>query len=314
MSIFAKLLSENSNILIFENFDLNKESTMGLKAIGNLFVAKNLNGLKDLLRIFNKEKINYRILGNGSNLILPEKTDTPYIKLDFSFDKNEFFKPKEEYHLPASILLNQLTSVAIKLGLLGWESFTGIPASVGGAVFMNAGTSLGEIASITKEVFYLDSNGDEHKHIVDKNSFSYRRNNFLKEGDIIYQVTLKHLGIDSDLGEKIKKYLQLRSKTQPLTKKTCGCVFKNYFSQDYENQIFHAGKFIDIIGLKGLTVGPLSISELHGNFVENNGGATYKDFLKLIEVVNKEFELHYGFKFEKEVQIFQDDFRSNFTS
>ena len=111
---------------------------------------------------------------------------------------------------------------------------------------------------------------------------------------------MTHDGIDTEITQKIKDYLALRNDTQPLKEFTCGCVFKNNADEPITCR---AGQFIDILGLKGLNEGALQISPKHANFIENRGGATKGDVLKLIETIQEELYLQYGVKFETEVQF-----------
>src|SRR5690606_35634915 len=110
---------------------------------------------------------------------------------------------------------------------------------------------------------------------------------------------LKHFGVDAQLRDIIKNYLDLRNKTQPMSEKTCGCVFKN--SKGLVT--CRAGMFIDILGLKGLTYNGIRVSTKHANFMENFGNANYDDVIALIKIVKNELKLQYGVEFETEVKI-----------
>ena len=282
--------------------NLKKYSTMRLDATGDLITIKSVDGLKTALKALTQNNIKYRALGWGANLLLPMKADLPYIQLDFEFDRSIFDSPKNEYILPASVSLATLTSHANKFGLKGWEVFTGIPASLGGATFMNAGTNLGEISSIIKEVKLITKDGEDKSVIVGKNSFSYRHNHFVDPGDIIYEARLIHFGIDEAISKKIREYLDMRNRTQPLKEWTCGCIFKNHHDH-LRDVTCRAGLFIDIIGLKGLTINNLKISPKHANFMENSGESSYEDVIKMINVLQKELRLQYGVSFETEVEF-----------
>lgn len=279
------------------NIDLTSMTTFKLKSSGDLAVVKSINGLQALLKHLSEIHRPYRLIGWGANQILPINLSPLLIKLDFSFDKKYFSETHSEYELPASVGLNLLTAHAIEFGLKGWEVLTGIPASVGGAVYMNAGTALGEIASILKSVKIMDNNGKIRDEIISSSSYSYRKNHFVNQGDIIIGATFKNLGQDPEIPKKIKDYLQYRKTTQPLTTKNCGCVFKNY------SQELLAGRTIDQLGLKGLSVGPLSVSRKHSNFIENAGGATEKDFYELVNLIQKKVKEAHGIEFELEVKI-----------
>jgi UDP-N-acetylmuramate dehydrogenase len=304
MSLVADLfknIKSDESIIFEENKDLTKYSTMKLSAFGDLITVKNLDGLKKTLKLLTTNNLTYRVLGWGANILLPSNSEVPYIQLDFSYDKKIFDNPNNEYLLPASVSLATLTSHANKFGLKGWEVFTGIPASLGGAIFMNAGTNLGEIGSVVKEVYLVDKLGNEKLIKIDGQSFSYRKNNFINSGDVVYQVRLIHFGLDELISKKIKEYLEMRTRTQPLKEATCGCIFKNY--ENHERSVTClAGKFIDIMGLKGLTYKNLQVSLKHANFMENKGDSTSEDVLVFINMLKTEMLLQYGVSFETEVE------------
>ncbi len=305
MALSSLLLDELKEISALEielDKDLKKFSTMRLSAVGDLLTIKDLPSLKKTLSLLTKNNIKYRLLGWGANMLLPTRAQIPYIQLDFEFNKSLLDSVQNEYVLPASVSLAVLTSHASKFGLVGWEVFTGIPASLGGALFMNAGTNLGEIGPLVTEVRLITKDGNEKLIKVDKNSFSYRHNNFVEPGDVIYQATLIHRGIDPKISQKIKEYLEMRNRTQPLKEATCGCVFKNY--HDLERGLTcRAGQFIDIIGMKGFAYKGLRVSPKHANFMENVGDSNYEDVLAMIEILKKELKLQYGVDFTPEVEF-----------
>lgn len=281
------------------NKDLSSFSTLKLKSEGNFVIVKTIAALQDLIKKCNAHEIDYIVLGWGANLLLPKKIDSLCLKLDFDFDKKYLSELRDEYTLPASVGLNQLTACAIKFGLVGWEVFTGIPASLGGAVFMNAGTNLGEIGELVSNVKKLNRDGELIELKKEELSFSYRKNHFIEVGDIIVEVTLAHRGTSMEVSELIKNYLKKRSESQPLDKRTCGCVFKN---PTYADASCHAGQIIDIIGLKGLTLGDLKVSTVHANFIENLGQGDLEQMLPLIEVIQKEVKLQLGIDLQTEVR------------
>ena len=272
---------------------------MRLVAQGDLITVKTLQALKVLLPELSKKKIEFRVLGWGANQLLPKKSSTPYLMLSFPFEKSILDKVHELYDLPASVSLSVLSSHAVKNGLKGWEVFTGIPASLGGAIFMNAGTNLGEICGILKEVSVVNSKGEERIELIDKDSFSYRKNHFLQKGDVIVSARLVHHGQSTEITNQIKEYLALRNRTQPLKESTCGCIFKNNKKTD---MICPAGMFIDIMGLKGFIYNNIQISPKHANFMVNTGGANLDDISEAINIVKKELKLQYGVDFETEVK------------
>ena len=307
MSLLSDELNNKLSSLgvdIHRDTNLTKYSTMKLSSIGDLIIVKTSEQLKEVIKLLIEGQISYKPIGWGANLVLPEKPDFVFIKLDFPFDKNQIDPNKTSYRISATAPLNVLTSVATKLGLSGWEVFTGVPASLGGAVFMNAGTSLGEIGELVEEVTLLRKSGTIESIKINENSFSYRENHFVQDGDIILEVVIKHNGIDPNVGDLIKSYLKKRTETQPLREKTCGCMFKNRHEEVEGTEITcRAGLYIDIMGLKGLSSGGMRVSPKHANFMENKGSSSSRDVKELVGLTLNELEYHYGVKFETEVDL-----------
>ena len=300
-----KLDKKYSGVIVEFDKDLTGYSTLQLKGRGNVITVSDRKSLQSVVKDLFQSNILYRVLGKGSNILIDEWSEEPYIKIDFVFDKGIFNNNLNTFTIPASVPLNLLTAVAIKNGFSGWEVFTGIPASLGGAIAMNAGTSLGEISNIVDSVTTIRSDGEVSIRKLNKKDFSYRANHFLSPGEIIIEATLFHHGLSSEIPSLIKNYLQKRSDSQPLTKKTCGCTFKNRVVKEDKNlETCRAGQFIDMIGLKGFEYKSLRVSPTHANFIENMGGATKQGFLELIEIINNEVDKNAGFKFETEVVSF----------
>jgi UDP-N-acetylmuramate dehydrogenase len=292
-----KKIEKVKDITFYQNMNLEKYTTIKLGSIGSIVLCHKIKSLKEIIRLCKTLKINFHIVGWGANQVLLNCEQTLFIKLDFEFDRSIFNSVKSEYYLPASVPLNLLSSHAMKFGLKGWEVFTGIPASFGGAIFMNAGTALGEIGKLITEVEILDQNGNMQTYKCNKTSFDYRKNNFIKEKEVIIGAKIKHLGLDDEIKIKIKNYLEYRKTTQPLTTKNCGSVFKNCSSD------FLAGVIIDSVGLKGFGVKNLMVSSKHANFIENKGEATALEFKQLTSSLKEELERYSGIKFELEVKI-----------
>ena len=130
--------------------DLTNFTTFRLSSVGDYMEVQSIEALQELVILLSKYKKKFLVLGWGANQILPAVCDGLILHLSFPFDPTYFDTIRDEYELPASVGLNQLTGHAVKFGIMGWEVFTGIPASLGGAIFMNAGTNLGEIGSLVK--------------------------------------------------------------------------------------------------------------------------------------------------------------------
>lgn len=290
-------LNKLDGIVYSPQKDLTSFTTFRLSSIGDLIEVKTIEALQKLLPLLTSHHRDYLVVGWGANQILPAVCDKIILHLDFDFNLEYFSELRSEYVLPASVGLNYLTAHAIKFGLKGWEVFTGIPASLGGAIYMNAGTNLGEIGSLVKTVDIVDRSGKLRTEKMGAQSFSYRHNHFLKDGDVIVGAVLFHRGTDESISTKIKDYLEYRKKTQPLSSKNCGCVFKNPHKE------LQAGRLIDALSLKGLSSGNLKVSEKHANFMENKGEANWDQFSALVDAIKIQMDHFYGLEFELEVKI-----------
>jgi UDP-N-acetylmuramate dehydrogenase len=250
-----------------------------------------------LLPLLIKDKIPYLLVGWGANQLLPSLVPGVVLHLKMPVQSSMLNELRPEYDFPASTGLNQLTSLALKYGLKGWEVFTGIPASLGGAIYMNAGTNLGEIGKLIRTVTLVTPTGEVRIEKIIPQSFSYRKNHFVKPGEVIISATIAHQGTDQNISLKIREYLEYRKRTQPLTTRNCGCVFKN------PHPAIPAGKLIDLLGLKDLQIGDVRISSKHANFMENTGMGNWDHFSSLVSIIRYQMDHWYGIEFELEVKI-----------
>ena len=285
----------DSDYTFEKNKNLIQNNTMGLCVHGDLLTVRSEDALKKAVLKIVREGATYKVLGKGSNLILPEYSKSIYIRLDFPFDRKYLNQARDEYVIPANIPLHLLSSHAVRFELKGWEIFTGIPATVGGAIRTNAGTRLGDFCEIVKSVRVMDKNGVVKDIDMDGNSYSYRKNHILHQDDIVMGAKLVHFGRDGDVPRKIRNYLEYRSKSQPLNAKTSGCIFKNTSS-------YSAGELLDKAGFKGVRFKGMKISEKHANFMVNEKGATAADVGEFIELVKSKIMLQYGIDLELEVE------------
>tara|TARA_Y100000780_G_scaffold232593_1_gene268204 strand:+ start:61467 stop:62357 length:891 start_codon:yes stop_codon:yes gene_type:complete len=291
-------LSKIPGVDFLKDTDLSRFTTIRLKVFGDLAIVSSIEALKKTIAKCRESETRYHLLGWGANQVLSSSDNTLFIKLKFDLNRDVFKSVQEKYTLPASTPLNVLQGHAQKFGLKGWEVITGIPASLGGAIYMNAGTALGEICEIVESVSILQPDGEIRTEKIGPESFSYRKNKFVKNGEIIIGATLIHRGQDPEIGRKIKEYMSFRKRTQPLSSFNCGCVWKNY------DQNHKAGLFIDKLKLNLLKFNTMEVSDKHCNFLENKGGASFDDFKALIELSQEELLLHSGIKFELEAKIY----------
>jgi len=284
----------NGKIKMFKLQSMENLSTLRLKGQCYYYEALSIDGLKEIKKYCENKNITFKLIGRGSNLILSEKKY--YVKLNFSTPTIIDFS-QESCYFPANYSISKMVSLASKNNIRGWEVITGIPGNLGGSIFMNAGTSKGEISSILKDVHVLKKNGEDIIISLNSKMFSYRKNHFISDGDIILGANVYINNIDSNVRTDIKEYLDYRKKTQPLKSYNCGCVFAN------GGKYLKAGRAIDLLGLKGFEYNGFKISYKHANFIENQGQGHSDDLIKLVQIQKRLLSLCYGHKFELEVQI-----------
>ncbi len=245
-----------------------------------IITPKNVEELISVLKYVRSHQMKYKILGNGSNVIF---NNAPYhgviIKLD-EFQNLEMIG--REVIVGAGYSLMRLAMKVSLAGLTGMEFATGIPGTVGGAVFMNAGAYLSDMGYIVKSIKVLTP---EYEVIEMKNeelNFHYRTS-FLKEHpDYICleaHIVLKH-GAKDAIMEVIQDRKKRRVSSQPLEYPSAGSVFRNPEGDS-------AGRLIESVGLKGTKIGGAMVSEKHANFIINIGDATGEEIKELILYVQK---------------------------
>jgi UDP-N-acetylmuramate dehydrogenase len=180
-------------------------------------------------------------------------------------------------------------------GFSGLEFASGIPATVGGAVFMNAGANGKETADCLKSVLHFDGKVRREFSRAEL-EFSYRSSPFQKMGGAILAATFE-LKPEGEARKRQLEIVDYRMKTQPLKDKSAGCVFRNPPGQS-------AGAVIDQCGLKGLHVGGAKVSEIHANFIVNEGKASAQEVLQLIALVQEKVYEKTGIHLEPEIRIF----------
>ena len=276
------------------NVDLKNYCTYKIGGIGKLLVIPdNEKSLLKLIEYIKKNKIKYKILGNGSNLIFGD-FDGILIKLD-KFNNLEI--NDTTIKVGAGYSLMKLAMKVSKMGLSGLEFATGIPGTVGGAVYMNAGAYKTDMGYIVSEVKVIDKNLKIKTLYNRELNYHYRDSLFQHEDYIILEakIVLKK-GNKDEIMSIIENRKQRRLMTQPLEYPSAGSVFRNP-----ENDF--AGRLIEDIGYKGKTMGGAKVSEKHANFIINFGNASSKDVINLIEDIKKQVKEKYDIDLKCEQEI-----------
>ena len=280
MKEVINFIKKNNIGHIKENVKLSNSTTYKVGGVARLFVwPKTVEKLVLLLQKLNKDHVSYKVLGFGSNVIFSDKEyDGVIIKLD-SFDKVKI--NDTVITAGAGVSLVKLAYKAASVGLTGLEFASGIPGSVGGAVFMNAGAYKSDMGYIVSEVKVLTPEL-EVKTLYNKDLNYKYRSSFLQDNPnyICLEATmvLRH-GDKVEIKEVMERRRQKRLMNQPLEYPSAGSVFRNP-EDDF------AGRLIEECGLKGYKIGGAMVSEKHANFIVNAGGATASDVKNLIIYVH----------------------------
>ncbi len=260
-----------------------------------MFWPETKEGLQSILKICTEIECKTFVLGNGSNLLVSDKgLDAAVICLT---RMNRFaLSGGSVIDCQAGANLFSLCRFAADNGLSGLEFAYGIPGTVGGAVYMNAGAYECEIESAVAECSAMDTCGNSLTHDRSQLDFEYRTSTFMTIGEIITDVVLRlRPGSRETIRAKMESFYSRRKESQPLEYPSAGSVFKR-------PQNHYAGKLVEDCGLKGMKVGGAQVSEKHAGFIVNTGAATCEDVLKLIAIIQQEVFTQTGIKLETEIK------------
>ena len=270
--------------IVYPNKDLYEYNTYKVHSICNyLIIVNNVVKLTNLIKYLTSNNIKYFVIGNGSNIILPNIYDGIVIKLDMK----DLEIIDNKVIVGASYMINKLAMETINHNLSGLEWASGIPGTIGGSIYGNAGAYKDEIANYIEEIEVLENNCIK---ILKKNDifFEYRSSSLQKRDLIILKATLKlNKGNKEESLALVKDRFERRIASQPLDYASAGSVFRNP-----EN--LYAGKLIEDLGLKGLNINDAEISSKHANFIINKGNATGKDIIKLINLIKEKVKEEYN--------------------
>ena len=263
-----------------------------------LCAPKDRQQLRKLVGFVQREGVDSWYIGNGSNLLVSDKgLNGVAILLDSGFD-GEIEVDGTVLLAPAGKKLSAVCAAACAAGLTGLEFACGIPGTVGGAVYMNAGAYGGELKDVLESVTFLDDNLQLRTLPAADLAMGYRTSIFEQNpGWCILSVTVVlHRGDGAAVLAKMQELLGKRKEKQPLEWPSAGSTFKRPVGA-------FAGKLIEDCGLRGFTVGGAQISEKHCGFVINRGGATCADVVELTEQVKQIVKQKTGFVLEREIRV-----------
>jgi UDP-N-acetylmuramate dehydrogenase len=266
-----------------------------------------LDALVTLAQRCRRDGIPLRVLGSGANLLVDDEgvdgvvvsLSTPVFKaVEFNADGQV-----ERMRVWGGAQLEPLIHRCAKMGLRGIEQMSGIPATLGGAIRMNAGGKFGAIGDVVDAVALLDEAGELRVYTSDELRFGYRETN-IPAGTVVWAALRVSEDDPVKCRERVMEIFKYKKSTQPMGAASAGCMFRNPLLADGTRE--SAGRLIDLAGLKGLRVGSALVSETHGNFLAfdrpaGTGGARTDDMRRLVEQVQVAVEKRFGVRLATEV-------------
>ncbi len=286
---------DNSNILKNEPMKNHTSFKVGGPA-DILIMPKSVKEIAYCVNYCMENNIDYIIIGNGSNLLVKDKGIRGIvIKIAENFNKVKI--EGSRVRAEAGILLSKLSKTIMKESLEGFEFASGIPGTLGGAVYMNAGAYGGEMKDVVIGCKVIDDKGNVVYLDKDKIDLGYRRSNIAEKGYIVLEVDIELTKGDyTEIKARTDELTKKRTTKQPLHLPSAGSTFKR-------PEGYYAGKLIEDSGLKGVRVGDAQVSDLHSGFIVNLGNASAKEVLELIRLVQKVVRDKFGVELETEVKI-----------
>ncbi|MCE5317234.1 MAG: UDP-N-acetylmuramate dehydrogenase [Parachlamydia sp.] len=268
-------------------------STFGIGGPARYFAeVRSIESMRELLRLCKEATLPYLILGKGSNCLFDDRGFSGAILLN-KIDFIESFSPGV-FHVGAGYSFSLLGAQTARQQWAGLEFASGIPGTVGGAVFMNAGANKRETCESLVSVDFLDEEGTLHCLKREDLKFNYRTSPFQNMPGAIVGATFS-LVHDPAARTKQIEIINYRKDTQPYSDKSAGCIFRN-------PSCGFAGAMIEQSELKGTVVGGAKVSEKHANFLVNTGRATAEDVQALIALVKRSVLAKHGVELESEVR------------
>lgn len=269
---------------------------------------RSADALSVLLRRCHESEVPFRVLGNGANLLVDDMgVDGIVVKLDHDCFKQTRYNRKkdvETLHAMGGADLASTLMETVRSGLDGLTAMAGIPASIGGAIRMNAGGKFGCISESIESITCLTSTGELTTHYVRDVGFGYRESR-ISEPIVLSATFLLQPCDPVPLRAKVKEIFAWKRARQPLADSSAGCAFKNPLLSDGSRM--SAGKLIDNAGLKGLSVGGASISRQHANFIVTEPSATARHVMELMQKVSERVSDKTQIKLQPEVVIWSRD-------
>jgi UDP-N-acetylmuramate dehydrogenase len=288
---------------------LGRYSTYRIGGPATVVLPARAEDVATALRMAHEAEVPWFALGLGSNILLPDEgLDALVIRLGKGLDRleNEGERWVVGAGLPAPLAARRTAAA----GYAGLHIFVGVPGTVGGGVYMNAGCHGGDWSEVVETVTVVDESGADTVLSRSEVPFTYRRSGL--DGRVVVETAVRlRPEAQERLDEQIAEMFEWRQRGTPFNQPCCGSVFKNPHGPSWkrENGPRTAGQLIEAAGLKGFRVGEAEVSPMHANYFVNTGGATAADVRGLIEEVRRRVEDAFGATLEPEVKIIGTDGR-----
>jgi UDP-N-acetylmuramate dehydrogenase len=275
---------------------LSFHTSLRIGGAADIFVVpQDVDDIRHALLFADREQLSVAVIGGGNNLLVKDRgVRGVVLRLEGCLGRAEFHG--EEALAGAGVSLSALIREAAALNIGGIECLVGIPATIGGALAMNAGTPDGWIGDFVSAVYFLHPDGTLGEFKPSAGSFTYRAFN-APPGAVLIGCRLRlHRRPQAEIQKDIRQRLKQKKSTQPLALASVGCVWKNPAGDA-------AARLIEKCGLKGKRINGAEISSKHANFIVNRGGASSADILALMDLTRERVQNHFGITLEHEIRI-----------
>lgn len=297
IDILGKLQGIVGSDNVVSDEPMRKHTTFRIGGNADIFVRpESKEQIAEILRLCREQDVPYFILGNGSNLLVGDRGFRGVV-INIMDNMNDIKVDGGIIKAQAGAMLIKVSRAARDNSLTGLEFASGIPGTIGGAIYMNAGAYGGEMKDVVTKVTAMDAEGEIYTFGTDELEFSYRHSVIQQRDLIVLDVTMELAAGDQKIiDDRMSELAVARRTKQPLEYPSAGSTFKR-------PEGYFAGKLIMDAGLRGYRVGDAQVSEKHCGFVVNRGNATADDVIKLIDDVKAKVSEEYDVVLEPEVRM-----------
>lgn len=287
-----QVLSEEQ---IWEDEPMSRHTTFRVGGKADIFLQPRCEQIAGVTGLCKSYDIPYTVIGNGSNLLVSDAGIRGAV-IELGRQASEVTVEGTQVTAQAGAMLAKVANQAAAAGLTGMEFAAGIPGTIGGAVFMNAGAYGGEMSQILREVTILTPDGTKQHLSVQELDLGYRHSSIEERQAVVLSAVIElATGQKEAILARMEELKQQRVAKQPLEYPSAGSTFKR-------PEGYFAGKLIMDAGLAGYTVGGAMVSKKHCGFVINKGGATAADIVAVMQHVREEVERQFGVTLDAEVR------------